>query len=64
MKYGLRKNLYKLPNSKTTSYGVESVTFRGRFLWNALDDSIKQEPKIARLKKIKNWADDQCTSRI
>ena len=53
MKYDLRKSLCKLPNAKTTSYEVESVSFRGSVLWNTLDDSIKQETTIARLKKNK-----------
>ena len=55
--YDLRKkNLCKLPKAKTTSYGVESLSFRS-FLWNTLDDNVKQEPALARFKnKIRNWA--------
>ena len=60
-KYDLRKkNLCKIPNAKTTSYGVEPVSFRGSFLWNT-----KQEPTLTRFKnKIKGWEGDQCTCRI
>ena len=40
--YDLRtKNLCKLPKAKTISYGVESLSFRGSFLWNTLDDNVK-----------------------
>ena len=40
--YDLRKkNLCKLPKAMTTSYGVESLSFRGSFLWNTLDDNVK-----------------------
>ena len=64
--YDLRKkNLCKLPKAKTTSYGVESLSFRGSFLWNTLDDNVKQEPTLARFKnKIRNWAGEHCTCRI
>ena len=64
--YDLRKNnLCKLPRTKTTSYGVESLSFRGSFLWNILDDRVKQEPILACFKnKIKNWAGELCTCRI
>ena len=66
VKNDLRKqNHCKLPNANTTSYRVESVSFRGRFLWNTLDDNIKQELTLACFKnKIKRWAGDQCTCRI
>ena len=44
--YDLRKkNLCKL-----LSYGAESLSFRGSFLWNTLDDTVKQEPKLAHFK--------------
>ena len=41
-KHDLRKkNLCKLPKAKTISYGVDSLSFRGSFLWNTLDDNVK-----------------------
>ena len=66
VKYDLRiKNLCKLPTAKTISYGEESLSFRGSFLSNTLDDRMKQEPTIARFKnKIKSWKDEQCSYRI
>ena len=49
--YGLKeKNLCKLPKAKKISYGVESLSFRGSFLWNTLDDNVKPEPTLARFK--------------
>ena len=53
--YDLRKkNLCKLPKAKTISYGVESLSFRGSFLWT-----------LARFEnKIRNWAGEPCTCRI
>ena len=42
--YNLRtKTLCKLPTIRSTNFGMESVSFRGSFLWNTLDDSIKNE---------------------
>ena len=66
VKYDRRKkNLCKLPKAKAISYGVESISFRGSFLWNTLDDSIKQGPTLARFKnKIKSSAGDKCTCRM
>jgi len=37
----------------------------GSSFWNILDDSIKQEPTLARLKNIiKSLSGDQCTCRV
>ena len=45
--YDLRKKtLCKLPKAKRISYGVESLSFRGSFLWNTLDDNVKQDPTL------------------
>ena len=42
-----------------------SLSFRGSILWNALDDSVKNEPTLSAFKKrIKNWAGDKCTCKI
>ena len=44
-------NLCKLKaKAKTTSYGVESLSFRGSFVWNTLDDNVKQEPTLVGFK--------------
>ena len=44
IEYNLRiKTLCKLPTIRSTNFGMESVSFRGSFLWNTLDDSIKNE---------------------
>ena len=41
--YDLRiQNLCKLPKLKTHGYGHEPLSFRGSFLWNTLDDTIKK----------------------
>ena len=36
------QNLCKLPTIKTLGFGLDSLPFRGSFLWNTLDDSIKE----------------------
>ena len=58
VEYNLRtKNFVKLPTIKSTSFGLESLSFRGSFLWNTLDDSIKNEPTLLAFKnKIKMWS--------
>ena len=64
--YTLRiQNLWKLPTIKTLNFGLESLPFRSSFLWNTLDNRIKQEPTLACFKKrIKDWAGDRCTCKI
>ena len=64
--YNLRtQNLCKLPTIKTLGFGLDSLSFRGSFLWNTLDDSIKQVPTLSRFKKrIKDWTADRCTCKI
>ena len=59
------QNLCKLPTIKTLGFGLDSLSFRGSFLWNTLDDSIKQVPTLSRLKKrMKDWTADRCTCKI
>ena len=64
--YNLRiQNLCKLPRIKTLGFGLDSLSFRGSFLWNTLDDSIKQVPTLSHFKKrIKDWTADRCTCKI
>ena len=40
-----------LPASKTMNFGLDSLSLRGSFLWNTLDDSIKEEPTLACFQK-------------
>ena len=45
---------YKLPTIRSASFGLESLSFMGSFLWNTLDESIKNEPTLLAFKnKIK-----------
>ena len=42
--YNLRiQNLNKLPPIKAMNFGLDSISFKGSFLWNTFDDSIKRE---------------------
>ena len=56
--YYLRiQNPCKLQKIKTQGHGQESLSFRGSFLWNILDDTIKNQPTLTTFKKrIKGWA--------
>ena len=50
--YDLRiKNLCKLPTTKTTNFGVYSLSSRGSPLWNTLDDEIKYSYSFSVFKK-------------
>ena len=45
------KNLVMLPQMKTQTYGVNSITFRGSILWNVFTDDIKTYDNVAAFKK-------------
>ena len=51
--YDLRvKDLLQLPSTNTTSYGINSILFRGSILWNSIPDVVKNNQNIASFKKI------------
>ena len=57
--------LCKLPPIKTMNFGLDSISFRGSFLWNTLDDSIKREKTLACFhKRIGKWSGARCTCEI
>ena len=62
----LRSNfLLNLPKTKTESFGIRSISFRGSILWNYLPDYIKSSPNIGTFKtSIKDWTGDQCLCHI
>ena len=64
--YNLRiQNLFKLPPIKTMSFRLDSISFRGSFLWNTLDDNIKREKTLACFqKRIYKWSGTSCTCKI
>ena len=53
IKYDLRiKNLLQVPKVKTSTYGQNSLSFRGSILWNTLSDSTKFAQNTTILKAI------------
>ena len=64
--YDLRvKDLLELPNTKTTSYGINSILFRGSILWNSIPDVVKKNQSIASFKEIiKTWNGEKCNCTI
>ena len=64
--YNLRsKNLLMLPQAKTTTYGNESLYFRGSSLWNSLPNDIKTATSVCSFKKsIKTWSGEKCRCKI
>ena len=55
--YNIRNGrLLKLPNAKSTYYGINSVHFRACLLWIGLPQFVKRSESILELKrKLKNW---------
>ena len=45
-------------------FGLDSISFRGIFLWNTLEDSIKREKTLACFqKRIGKWSGARCTCK-
>ena len=46
------------PNARTTSYGIETVTYVGGKLWSTLPHSIKESQSLTAFfkKELKNYA--------
>ena len=55
------KELCKLSSVSSQSYGLNSLSFRGSLLWNAIDDEMKQSPSLEIFKKeIRSWDGINC----
>ena len=64
--YGLRSchNLL-LPQARTTCYGLETVSFLGSRLWQALPNDMKQSDSLSTFKRrIKTWKGEGCNCRL
>ena len=64
--YGLRSchNLL-LPKAHTTSYGLETISFLGSRLWQALPNDMKQSDNLSSFKRrIKSWKEEECNCRL
>ena len=60
----IKSTLQILP-TKTISFGINSLTFRGSILWNAILDTIKSAENVVRFKKgIKAWNGDKRSYNI
>ena len=54
-----------LPSSRTQTYGVNSLAFRGSLLWNSLTPTLKNIESSKLFKtKIKSWSGGNCTCKI
>ena len=64
--YNLRSgNTLQLPKVRTTTYGIESVSFLGSLLWHALPESLKKSENLAVFKrKLRSWKGLDCNCRL
>ena len=64
--YNLRiKDILALPKALTTSFGINSTSFRGSILWNSRPDVIKSSNTVfAFIKNTKNWSGEVCNCNI
>ena len=60
--YNLRSgNTLQLPKARTTTYGIESVSFLGSLLWHALK---KSENLAVFKRKLRSWNGLDCKCRL
>ena len=66
VKYDLRtRDLLQFPGTKSITFGIDSIMFRGSLLWNRLPDLIKRVPSAAIFKRnFKNWSGEQYHCRL
>ena len=64
--YNLRnKSLVNLPQANSSTYGTNSLIFKGSIIWNTLPNFIKSSPSLnIFLSRIKNWNGDNCTCNL
>ena len=61
----LFKVIFLLPMVRTTSYGSETIKYRGQRLWLSLPQHIRNAQSINEFKKgIKSWNGTDCTCRL
>ena len=64
--YNLRnKTLLDLPKAASTTYGTNSLAFKGGLIWNTLPNYIKSSSSLKIFtKQIKLWNGENCTCKI
>ena len=64
--YNLRnKDLLRIPKFQTITYGANSISYRGSYLWNSLPDVVKSCERVLSFKrKLREWNGRICTCRV
>ena len=64
--YNLRnKSLVNLPKAKSSTYGTNSLVFKGSLIWNTLPNYFKDSPTLdIFLSRIKQWNGENCTCKV
>ena len=59
------ENHLRLPVAKTTTYGIETIEYRGCLLWSTIPPEIKDSNSLSEFKrKIKKWDGNSCLCRL
>ena len=64
--YNLRnKDLLRIPKFQTITYGANSISYRGSYLWNSMPDVVKSCERVLSFKrKLREWNGRTCTCRV
>ena len=64
--YHLRNNnSLVLPAARSTTFGTNSLIFKGSIIWNSLPPFIKNSSTLRQFKdRVKTWRGENCTCRI
>ena len=59
------ENHLRLPVAKTTTYGIETIEYRGCLLWSTLPPEIEDSKPLSEFqRKIKKWDGNSCVCRV
>ena len=66
VKYDLRtRDLLQIPATKSITFGIDSIKFRGSLLWNSIPDLIKRASAAATFRSnIRNGSGEECHCKI
>ena len=64
--YSLRNgSQMQLPKVRTTTFGIETISYLGGKLWHKLSTEIKESSNLAQFKnRIKKWKGEECVCKL
>ena len=59
------RDLLQILKFQTITYGANSISYRGSYLWNSIPDVVKSCERVVSFKrKLREWNGRTCTCRV